>query len=105
MRKRAFPRPPAASTPLNALTEGEGFDGCAALIEPEGVIRKLHNLYCYINRTDACREVLRARMRVTKTGNGKLFVHVLLQDGGIQRNATLYVIERAFKCRPAIDLH
>jgi len=71
----------------------------------KGVIGKLHNLVSYINRNDARREVLRARMRVTKTNDGKLFVGVLLKDGGIRWNATYYMIERALKCRPAIDLY
>ncbi|XWW94487.1 hypothetical protein V2A60_002430 [Cordyceps javanica] len=44
-------------------------------------------------------------MRVTKTSDGKLFVGVLLKGGGIRWNATFYLIERALKCRPAIDLY
>ncbi|KAJ6437614.1 LOW QUALITY PROTEIN: transposase-like protein [Purpureocillium lavendulum] len=48
---------------------------------------------------------LRARMRVAKTSDGMLFVGVLLSDGGIRWNATFYMIERALKCRPAIDLY
>ncbi|KJZ68238.1 hypothetical protein HIM_12372 [Hirsutella minnesotensis 3608] len=70
-----------------------------------GVAGKLHNLVSYINRNDARREVLRARTRVTKTSDGKLFVGVLLKDGGIRWNATYYMIERALRCRPAIDLY
>ena len=76
-----------------------------ALWSLKGVIGKLHNLVIYINRNDARRELLRARMRVTKTSDGKLFVGVLLNDGGIRWNATYYMIERALKCRPAIDLY
>ncbi len=52
-------------------------EGRVALWSLKGVIGKLHNLVCYFNRTDARREVLRARMRVTKTSDGKLFVGVL----------------------------
>ncbi|KAM3465668.1 hypothetical protein MY5147_009215 [Beauveria neobassiana] len=44
-------------------------------------------------------------LKVTKTSDGKLFVGVLLKDGGIRWNATFYMIERALKCRPAIDLY
>ncbi|KAM0664442.1 hypothetical protein ACQRIU_007024 [Beauveria bassiana] len=76
---------------------GHTGDDLAALVKP--VI--LH----YINRNDARREVLRTRMRATKTGDGKLFIGVLLSDGGIRWNATHYMIERALKCRPAIDLY
>ncbi|KAJ6436065.1 transposase-like protein [Purpureocillium lavendulum] len=76
-----------------------------ALWTLKGVIGKLHNLVVYINRNDARREQLRARMRVTKTSDGMLFVGVLLSDGGIRWNATFYMIERALKCRPAIDLY
>jgi len=71
----------------------------------KGVIGKLHNLVIYVNRNDARREQLKTRMRVTKTSDGKLFVGVLLSDGGIRWNATYYMIERALKCRPAIDLY
>ncbi|KJZ70326.1 hypothetical protein HIM_10294 [Hirsutella minnesotensis 3608] len=74
-------------------------------VKGKGVVGKLHNLVSYINGNDARREVLRARMRVTKTSDGKLFVGVLLKDGGIRWNATYYMIERALKCRPAIDLY
>ncbi|KAM3552688.1 hypothetical protein MY1884_007078 [Beauveria asiatica] len=70
-------------------------EGRVALWSLKGVIGKLHNLVCYINHSDARREVLRARMRVTKTSDGKLFVGVLLKDGGIRWNATFYMIERA----------
>ncbi|KAJ6436371.1 transposase-like protein [Purpureocillium lavendulum] len=76
-----------------------------ALWTLKGVIGKLHNLVVYINRNDARREQLRARMRVTKTSDGMLFVGVLPSDGGIRWNATYYMIERALKCRPAIDLY
>lgn len=76
-----------------------------ALWALKGVIGKLHNLVLYINRNDARRELLRARMRVTRTSDGKLFVGVLLNDGGIRWNATFYMVERALKCRPAIDLY
>ncbi|XP_044714529.1 transposase-like protein [Hirsutella rhossiliensis] len=68
-----------------------------ALWTLKGVIGKLHNLVVYINRNDARREQLRARMRVTKTSDGMLFVGVLLSDGGIRWNATFYMIERALK--------
>jgi len=74
-----------------------------ALWALKGVIGKLHNLVLYINRNDARRELLRARMRVTRTSDGKLFVGVLLNDGGIRWNSTFYMVERALKCRPAID--
>ncbi|KJZ68466.1 hypothetical protein HIM_12142 [Hirsutella minnesotensis 3608] len=74
-----------------------------ALWSVKGVVGKLHNLVSYINRNDARREVLRVRMRVTKTSDGKLFVGVLLKDSGIRWNATYYMIERALKCRPAIE--
>jgi hypothetical protein len=77
----------------------------AALWSLKGVIGKLHNFVIYINRNDARREALKARMRVTRTSDGKLFVGVLLKDGGIRWNATYYMIERALKCRPAIDLY
>lgn len=80
-------------------------EGRAALWSLKGVIGRLHNLVCYINRTDARREVLKARMRVTQTSDGKLFIGVLLNDGGIRWNSTYYMIERALKCRPAIDLY
>jgi hypothetical protein len=59
----------------------------AALWSLKGVIGKLHNLVIYINRNDARREVLKARMRVTRTSDGKLFVGVLLKDGGIRWGA------------------
>jgi hypothetical protein len=56
----------------------------AALWSLKGVIGKLHNFVIYINRNDARREALKARMRVTRTSDGKLFVGVLLKDGGIR---------------------
>ncbi|KAM3485828.1 hypothetical protein MY3957_009886, partial [Beauveria namnaoensis] len=80
-------------------------EGRVTLRSLKGVIGKLHNLVCYINRTDARHEVLRAQMRVTKTSDGKLFVGVLLKDGGIRWNTTFFMIERDLKCRPAIDLY
>ena len=77
----------------------------AALWSLRGIIGKLHNLVSYINRNDARREVLRVRMRATKTSDGKLFIGVLLSGGGVRWNATYYMIERALNCRPAIDLY
>lgn len=71
----------------------------------KGVIGKLHNLASYANRNDARCEVLRACMRATKISDGKLFIGVLLSDGGVRWNATYYMIERAFKCCLAIDLY
>ncbi|KAF4447837.1 transposase-like protein [Fusarium austroafricanum] len=68
-----------------------------ALWSLKGVISKLHNLVIHINRIDARRELLRARMRITKTSDSKLFVGVLLNGGGIRWNATYYMIERAVK--------
>ena len=53
----------------------------AALWSLRGIIGKLHNLVSYINRNDARREVLRVRMRATKTSDGKLFIGVLLSGG------------------------
>ncbi|KAL3954477.1 hypothetical protein ACCO45_010040 [Purpureocillium lilacinum] len=76
-----------------------------ALWSIKGVVGKLHNFVTYVNRNDARRELLKARMRITKTSDGNLFVGVLLNDGGIRWNATYYMIERALKCRPAIDLY
>ncbi|KAM3533265.1 hypothetical protein MY4038_003490 [Beauveria bassiana] len=48
-----------------------------------GVTGKLHKLVSYMNRNDARREVLRARMRTTKTSDGKVFIGVLLNEGGV----------------------
>jgi hypothetical protein len=75
-----------------------------ALWSEKGVIGKLHNLVLYINRNDERREVLRAKMRITKTSEGAFFVGLLLKDGGIRWNATFYMIERGKALSIALDV-